>query len=292
MNFAFYLHDEKSQDDFEKKLLWFKSRYNIVSLNEFRDYIYKGSPLKNACMLSVDDGWRSTYDIIFPVMKKHNVPFSIFVSPKVMETGMNFWYYTMKYCNEDELKVIVVQRGYFGKDVCKHPCDLIFKEMQIDQVYDVLAEYLSKHPEVIIPRGFMNTQEVLELHKSGLVEIGAHTMIHPILKLEEDKRSLREITESVEKLSGILNHEVKSFAYPNGLETIDFNDRDESFAKAVGGDMAFSVNPGVITSNTNPLAIPRWGSEARLKFGRFGMYLPSRANQAKIREEIRKYKIK
>ena len=93
MNFAYYLHDEKSQEQFEQTLLWFKSRYNLVSINELREHIYNGRPLDNACMLSVDDGWRSTYDVIFPVMKKYNVPFTIFVSPHVMETGMNFWYY-------------------------------------------------------------------------------------------------------------------------------------------------------------------------------------------------------
>lgn len=291
MNFAFYLHDQKSQEEFERTLLWFKSRYNLVSINELREHIYDGKPLKNACMLSVDDGWRSTYDIIYPVMKKHNVPFTIFVSPEVMETGMNFWYYTLRFCNEDEVKDIMVKRGYFSEEVKKYPAELILKEILIDEVYDVFAEYLEKHPEVQIPRGFMNTEEVLELHKSGLVEIGAHTMIHPILKAEDSRRSLQEITRSTDKLSSILNKQVKSFAYPNGLENVDFCDRDANHAKAAGIDMAFSVDPGVITPDTNPLSIPRWGSVARLKFGCLGMYLPSRANQAKIRSKIRKYKL-
>ena len=181
MNFAYYLHDEKLQEQFEQTLLWFKSRHNLVSINELREHIYNGKPLKNACMLSVDDGWRSTYDVIYPVMKKHNVPFTIFVSPHVMETGMNFWYYTLRFCNEDEIKDILIRRGYFAEEVRKYPAELILKEILIDEVYDVLDEYLSLHPEINIPRGFMNTEEVLELHRSGLVEVGAHTMIHPIL---------------------------------------------------------------------------------------------------------------
>lgn len=290
MNFAYYLHDEKSQEQFEQTLLWFKSRYNLVSINELREHVYEGKPLKNACMLSVDDGWRSTYEVIYPVMKKHDVPFTIFVSPQVMETGMNFWYYTLRYCNEEEIKDILVRRGYFTEDVKQYPAELILKEILIDEVYDVLNEYLKLHPEIKVPRGFMNTEEVLELHRSGLVEVGAHTLIHPILKAEDGNRAQNEIATSVERLSDILGKQVISFAYPNGIEGVDYSGRDEQYAKEAGIKMAFSVDPGVITHNTHPLSIPRWGSQARLRFGRWGMYLPSRANQAKIREQIRKCK--
>lgn len=292
MNFVFYLHDELNQEQFEKKLLWFKNHYQIVSINEFREHLYGGSTLRNACMLSVDDGWRSTYDVIYPIMKKHNVPFTIFVSPSVMETEMNFWYYTMRFCNHEELKDIMIQRGYFSEDVRKFPCDLIFKEILVDEVYDVLNEYLKKHQNSHIPRGFMNTNEVLELHKSGLVEVGAHTMIHPILRAESSSRSQKEIHDSVEKLSDILNQKVKSFAYPNGLENFDFGEREQIFAREKGIDMAFSVNPGTISSRTNPLSIPRWGSIDRLKFGFLGQYLPSRENQVRLRKEIQKYSLR
>lgn len=292
MNFAFYLHDEKSQEEFERTLLWFKSRYNLVGMQELREHIYESKPLKNACMLSVDDGWRSTYDVIFPVMKKHNVPFTIFVSPEVMETGMNFWYYTMRFCNEEELKDIMIRRGYFSQEIHKYPIEFIFKEIQVDEIYDVLAEYQDNHPELTIPRGFMNTKEVLELHKSGLVEVGAHTMVHPILANETEERSSKQIQLSVIQLSNLLDYGVKTLAYPNGIEGLDYGTREQNYAKSAGVDMAFSVNPGVINSSTNPLSIPRWGSIARLKFGRLGMFLPSRMNQAQIRKEILCFKLR
>lgn len=291
MNFVFYLHDETSQEQFEEKLLWFMGRYNIVSLNELRECMYEGTSLRNACVLTVDDGWRSTYDVIYPVMKKYNVPFAIFLSPYVMENEKNFWYYTMRYCNHDELKNIIISRGLFTKEVCKYPCDLIFKELLIDEVYDILKEYLTKHPDVQIPRGFMNTSEVLELQSSGLVEIGAHTMIHPILSKESFERSHSEIINSVDRLSEILNKKVTSFAYPNGLDGVDYTERDMIFVREAGIDMAFSVNPGIVSPKTDPLSIPRWGSIARLKCGVLGQYLPSRENQYRIRKEIQKFSL-
>lgn len=292
MNFAYYLHDEKSQQEFERTLLWFKDKYNLVSINELRALVYENKPLKNACMLSVDDGWRSTYDVIYPVMKKYNVPFTVFVSPETMESGRNFWYYTLHYCDEVEVKDILVRRGWFQRGVRSYPIELILKEIPIGEIEDVLVECLHNHPEVTVPRGFMNTEEVMELHRSGLVEVGAHTLTHPILSVEDAERSHMEITASVERLSDILGKRVTSFAYPNGIERVDYDEREMQFAKDADIEMAFSVDPGLITAKCNPLSIPRWGSMARLRFGRFGQYLPSRMNQAKIRADIRKYKLR
>ncbi|MCM1474624.1 MAG: polysaccharide deacetylase family protein [Muribaculaceae bacterium] len=290
MNFAFYLHDEEKAEEFERKLLWFKSRYNLVSADDLREYLCGGKELRNSCMLSVDDGWRSTYDVIFPVMKKHNVPFTIFVSPEVCKAETNFWYYTYRYCDERELKQIMIDRGYFTAEVMRYPGDLIFKEIPIDDVYDVIEEWLSRHPEVKIPRGFMNTAELLELRDSGLVEIGAHTITHPILSAESRERSREEIIESVGRLSDILGREVHSFAYPNGLTGIDYSAEEMGYASEAGIDLAFSVDTGVITPETNRLSIPRWGSQTRLRFGRLGQYLPSLARQAQKRVEIRRFR--
>ncbi len=116
--------------------------------------------------------------------------------------------------------------------------------------------------------------------------------MHPVLANETAERVTIEVKSSVERLSDILNKQVESFAYPNGIENLDFSTREMDIVKECGIKCAFSVNPGVINAKTNAMSIPRWGSMARLKFGRLGMYLPSRANQAKIREEIRKIKLR
>ena len=167
---------------------------------------------------------------------------------------------------------------------------MIFKELQIDQVYGILEEFLAKFPQKIIPRGFMNQYELIELSQSGLVEIGAHTLSHPILSLEDNSRSRHEIIQSIKELSSLLDKEIHYFAYPNGIEGLDYGDREMNYLKEAGIKMAFSVNPNIIDENTNPLSIPRWGSLSRLKFGKIGMYLPSRHNQKDIRYKIKKCK--
>lgn len=290
MVFAYYLHDEKSVGEFERTLQWFKNRYNLISFDQLSEYVKGNLPLKNACMLSVDDGWRSTYEVIHPVMKKHHVPFTVFVSPEVCEKEKNFWYYIYKYLDQEEIKDVIIRRKHFSAKIRSFAADMVLKELPIDEVYDILEEVQQMHPEIEIPRGFVNTKELLEMKKSGLVEIGAHSLSHPILANESMERAECEIRKSVSDLSALIDQEVRTFAYPNGIEGLDFGPREMDVLKLAGVEFAFSVDPDCITSKSNPLSLPRWGSMARLKFGRFGKYLPSRLNQSKIRAEIKKYK--
>lgn len=291
MVFAYYLHEEKSIEEFEQTFLWFKNRYDLISFDQLKEYINGNLYFKNACMLSVDDGWRSTYDVIFPVMKKYRMPFTIFVSPEVCVKESNFWYFIYKYLNQEEIKNVLIYRKLFSAEVRSFDAEMILKELSIDLVYDILEEVVQKHPEIEIPRGFINTKELLEMNASGLVEIGAHSMSHPILANETVERSESEIRISIEELSSIIDKKVKTFAYPNGIEGLDYGQREMDFIKDTSIELAFSVDPDRINSKCNPYSLPRWGSMARLKFGRFGKYLPSRMNQANIRAEIKKYKL-
>lgn len=291
MVFAYYLHDENSVEEFKRTLIWFKNRYNLISYDQLKEYVKGNLPLKNACMLSVDDGWRSTFDVIFPVMKEYHVPFTIFVSPEVCEKEKNFWYFIYKYLNQEEIKDVVIRRKHFSSEIRSFSADMVLKELPIDEVYDILDEVQHMHPEIEIPRGFVNTKELLEMKKSGLVEIGAHSLSHPILANESTERSESEIIKSVSDLSVLIDTRVRTFAYPNGIEGLDYGSREMEMLGHAGLESAFSVDPDVITSKSNPFSLPRWGSMARLKFGRFGKYLPSRLNQANIRAEIKKYKL-
>lgn len=64
--------------------------YNVISLDELSEYVAgrrKTLP-ENAVVITVDDGYRSVYDEMFPVMKKHRFPFTIFVYPKFIGQGL------------------------------------------------------------------------------------------------------------------------------------------------------------------------------------------------------------
>lgn len=289
MNFVFYLHDEKSTEIIEQRLLWFKKHYNLVSSKEIYSYYYEGLKLSNACHLTIDDGWLSTYRVVFPLLKKHNIPVTIFVSPEVCQNKLNFWYYDIRKFDETDFKTYLINEGYFHKGIERFPLELILKEMLIDDVYSSIQKYASLHQISLSERGFVNVDEIREMSDSGLVEIGAHTMIHPILASETNERSKYEIIKSVENLSSLIDKPIETFAYPNGLWIDDFGSREMDYVKEAGIKLAYSVQPGVLDCNKSPFSIPRVGTENRLKLGRLGLILPSLHNQSKVREQIRKY---
>lgn len=291
MNIAFYLHDETDPVVFEKQLLWFQKHYKLISSKEVRDFYYEGKTLKNSCHLTIDDGWLSTYNVIYPLLKKYNIPASIFVSPKMCSENDNFWYMEYKGYDEIKIKNILIKRRLFTQEIYKFPIDLIFKEMFIDDVYSVLEEYRMLYRISKKERGFIDLDELIELDKSGLIEVGAHTMTHPILAKEKNQRSSEEIKNSIDDLSSILNRKITAFAYPNGLPNVDFGQREIDTVKDCGIELAYSVEPGTIKRTTNPLAIPRTCSIQRLKLGVLGLKLPSMHDQVTPRRLIQACKL-
>ncbi|MCQ4914174.1 polysaccharide deacetylase family protein [Bacteroides nordii] len=291
MNIAFYLHDIKDAVSFEKQLIWFKKKYRLISAADLRDIIYEKRNISNCCHLTIDDGWLSTYQIIFPLLKKYNIPVSIFVSPEMCKNGKNFWY--MEYRKEDEnsIKTLLVDEKIFTREILSFPLELIFKEMKVDEVYSILEKYKILNNMPLNERNIVNIDELCEMSSSGLVEIGAHTMSHPILANEDASRSEREIQQSIRELELIIGTKVKSFAYPNGIPNLDFTQREVNFVHSLGIDLAYSVNPGVIKTSTNPLCIPRVGSTNRLKLGLLGLRMPSLHDQVNPRKKIKSYKL-
>jgi|LAHS01.1.fsa_nt_gb peptidoglycan/xylan/chitin deacetylase (PgdA/CDA1 family) len=289
MNFSFYLHDESSIEEFERKIVWFKKRYELVSYGDIYDLLYHAKRLRNACHLTFDDGWLSTYRIVFPIIKKYKVPISIFVSPQSVLNLENFWYKQLSLLREDNVKELLITKGYFSAKCKDFPLELLFKELTIDNILNILKDCMNGIPQQ--PRFFINKDELLEMASSGLVNIGAHTLTHPILANESDQRVEKEITESVALLENMLDKPVTSMAYPNGLVNYDFGEREMSIAKKAGLKIAFSVDPGWLTPATNPMSVPRIGSVNRLRLGKSGCLLPSLVNQAGQRKQIRKIKL-
>lgn len=289
MNITFYLHDENDSDIVEAKLVWLKKHFRLVSAKDLYKFYYENISLTNTCHLTIDDGWISTYKIIFPLLKKYGIPASIFVSPRFCKEGKNFWYMDLPYCNKDLITNELIQRKIFSSEISNHPIELILKEIPIDLVYEIIEKYKSQSG---IQKKVVGINELIEMDKSGLIEIGAHTITHPILSMENDERSFGEIKSSVIELENMLQHKIISFAYPNGLYGIDYSEREIEYVKSCGIKLAYSVTPGIISQDNNPLSIPRIGSFKRLYLGKLGIKLPSLQNQAGIRNSIRKYLLK
>lgn len=102
----------------------------------------------------------------------------------------------------------------------------------------------------------LSLDEVRRLVDDGLVEVGAHTVTHPVLADLPVERQQDEIAGSKRQLEDALGRPVRSFAYPYGARE-DLNDTTVSLVRAAGFDHACVNVPGRISRETDPFRLPR-----------------------------------
>jgi peptidoglycan/xylan/chitin deacetylase (PgdA/CDA1 family) len=103
----------------------------------------------------------------------------------------------------------------------------------------------------------MTSVELRTLMASPMVEIGAHTVNHPLLAAESPQRQREEIEQSKISLEKILGTPVTSFSYPFGTRR-DYNSITVDAIRSAGFEMACSNFEAIITADTDRLQIPRY----------------------------------
>jgi peptidoglycan/xylan/chitin deacetylase (PgdA/CDA1 family) len=249
---------------FDSILCLLKSKYKLITIESLHEFYIGSINLKNSCHITIDDGQKSFYDIIFPVLKKHNVPASVYVSPKICSEKSNYWFQEVIGYNQIELKRIIADTLNIPFNLLiKYNTDSILKTRPIYQIHEIIKRYQkTTHTAEKIFQN-MTVSNLKNVDQSGLVTIGAHTINHPILKNEDDANSKYEINKSVCELSTLLKKEIKYFAYPNGIPILDFTERETSYLRNIGIQMGFTTESNNFSINNNTMCIPRIGISNR-----------------------------
>ncbi len=100
----------------------------------------------------------------------------------------------------------------------------------------------------------MSFEEIRLLAASAPIEIGVHTLSHPVLPLLTDAEQRREIGRSREILEGRYGPVVRALAAPFGL----YSERTVQIAKSCGLDICLSVTNQTMRSPPAPDVLPRF----------------------------------
>jgi peptidoglycan/xylan/chitin deacetylase (PgdA/CDA1 family) len=259
-NTVINFHVIKNVDWMEKMLLIIQNHYRVITLNELEKFYYHNIDLKNACHITVDDGDLSVYTHLLPVIKKFQIPISIYVSPLCVKEGENFWFQEIQDFDLEKLL------DFYGKEIGenitylgKHQVYAILKSLKIEDVKKLISKFKKEYNIPDKMRMGINLEQLLELKETGLVDIGAHTYNHPILKNESHPVLEYEIKDCIEELSDMIKEKVKYFAFPNGVPDFDFSDREIRMLKNSGIKLAFTTENQRFSKNNDPLRIPRTG---------------------------------
>lgn len=194
---AIYGHDNL-EEPFEKLVCWFlKKGYRFISPTELYDYLSTKRVINEKLVwLSFDDGWKSNYECVFPILKKYNIPATIFISTKGIFDG--YYWFTRVFQN---------RRSKLYNEV-----DELWQLNNRDRVriVEMLPSYQGE-------RLTMNSDEIKEMDSSGIVYWGNHTHDHVISDNCTAEELVEEITKCNNTLKDIIGKEsLPIYSYPNG----------------------------------------------------------------------------
>jgi len=278
------IHDQNYLNTAVESLLKY---YNIISIAKLEDYFYKNENLKNSCHITFDDGDISFYNNAFPVIKKHSIQVSIYVSPLMAQSQKNFWFQEIRGYNMEKLFEIY-KNITNNKLENNHPSEIkkFLKLLPLEAIWEIIKLYQKKTNTEDFTSMNMTEKQLIEVKSSGLVEIGAHTLNHPILINETDAIADDEIIGSIDQLSHMLHSEIKYFVYPNGA----YGEREINILRNKGIKLAFTTKRDKISTINNPLSIPRSGSPFISELKNYEVYIFSKCLVQLLAGEKRYYK--
>ncbi len=246
---------------FESILRFLGKKYTFVSFDELSEHVYAQSNKRKLLHITFDDGHKSFYENAFPVLKKMNIPATLFVSPAAIQKEENFWFQRIRPFDKAKWREHVFSKTshLFTGDISGFSAHAIMKSLPIEIMHEIIEDFEKENGLLPAPYINVSVDELVEMHGSGLVEIGAHTLNHPILANEADDNSRNEIMASVNGLNKLLSCHTRCFAYPNGLPEHDFGKREMSILRDMGIELAFSTESDFAKARFDKMSIPRVG---------------------------------
>jgi peptidoglycan/xylan/chitin deacetylase (PgdA/CDA1 family) len=243
-----------SMDLFEQQIIEIRNNFNIQPLSRLCDYIRQGKPAPPySIALTIDDGYDDFYRFAFPVLKKHNVPATLYVTAGFIDRKLWLWpdriAYILKttacteltYTRKDTTQAILPLSGDSERNKAwsalnSHCLSVGHEERQ--QFLENLARQLavSVSPEPAPDYAPMSWSAVSELSENG-IEIGAHSCTHPILSNLGRERLQEEILGSKKRIEEFVSRPVTAFCYPNGQRE-DYNELVKQVVIESGFDSA------------------------------------------------------
>ena len=223
-----------------------KAGFAFLSLDKVYEVLTGNDSIdKPFVSFTMDDGYLDNYTAAYPIFKRNNVPFCIFVATDFPDHRAILWWITIE-------------------DLILENDTIFLKILGLDQkqLYPSLQALFSNYNiDWLAPVGKMSMQweHIAELGREPLCTIGGHTMSHPSftpLTLEDIKT---EIDGGIKKLNAVIDYDIHHFAYPYGSIKED-GQREYEFLKSFPFKTAFISFGDVISRNDqkNLTQLPRF----------------------------------
>jgi peptidoglycan/xylan/chitin deacetylase (PgdA/CDA1 family) len=283
-------------DRFKEHLDVLRRDFHVLALRDLQRRLDDGAVPKKAVVITFDDGYADNLLCAKPLLEQRDTPATCFVTSGKLDQRSEFWWDELARlllepaAVPDLLSVDVdgTRHSWSMRDdasarpaarddssgawnVLKaaeaSPRQKAYMELAAilrtrdaktqDSVMQQLAAWAGTDRAVRETHRPMRPEEVARLHEGGLIDVGAHTVTHPVLSAHSQDAQRREIETAKQQLEGILNRRVSAFAYPFGARG-DYSANTVEIVRTAGFACACSNFPGWVRRGTNAHELPRY----------------------------------
>ena len=265
-----------SVEDFRRIVDWLRRHFPLVHLHDVIDSLAGGKPLpRNSVAITFDDGYESNYLLAYPLLRKHAIPATVFLTTRFLEERVPLWTCRVEYAvgrsQRTEARVEIegtVVSGTLNSD--GERVELLRRlknalkatdQPRLDEycgsIEDQLGVRLDLAGDDEPARQPLSWKQVSEMADSGLISFGGHSHRHVILGRCQEESMREEVRLCNDVLRTRLGDAQRTFAYPNGKPG-DYSQTSHEAVAAAGFSCALITVEGPCTvGRTSPFGAPR-----------------------------------
>lgn len=255
--------------EFEKQIAYIAKNFRVVPIDTLITEISQNTIKPFSIALTFDDGHYDFYDNAWPILKKYHLPASLYITTGFVDGDLWLWPDLLKFVilNSVNKKIFLPPLGEIFLDeenlsaswhLLGDYCLTLATNTREDFIREVAYKVAVTLPTTPTPPFTpVSWHQLHEMKREGL-DIGSHTISHPILSGLSEHDINHELLASGQNILKHLGQFPRGICYPNGRPT-DVNDMVINQAKNIG------YNYGLLARNTgieknNPFLIGRLAS--------------------------------
>lgn len=281
-----------SRAHFGEQLAVLRRDYHPLSLRDLRRGLRRQRWPRRSVVVTFDDGYADNLHFAKPRLAAAAIPATVFVTAGKVDSHSEFWWDALEaiFLTDARLPevltltisgatrtwhlpagapttgtaprwhVLMRQQALSPRQLAYLELTQALQHLETAQREGMVAElfdWAGRDAQVRATHRVMTASELLELAQGGLVEVGAHTMTHPVLAGLSEAQQQAEIMGSKRALEAKLQRRVLSFAYPFGGRS-HYSRQTPRLVRAAGFDCACSNFEGPVAFYTRRYQLPRY----------------------------------
>jgi peptidoglycan/xylan/chitin deacetylase (PgdA/CDA1 family) len=283
-----------SPEHFEQHMAVLREHAAPMSLENLTHSLRTKHVPSRRAVVTFDDGYADNLINAKPVLEKHNVPATVFIPAGNIGQNRGFYWDILEsiflYPGSLPEKLAVTIRGqsfvwelggfavYSDEQFMQHKvwhvekrsdptlrhtlyrflCELL-RSLDIaerDRLINELITWAGSKSSDRSMAPTMSENEIQKLIDGDLIQVGAHTVMHPLLVGIPEDSQRQEIQAGRNSLEFVVGHPVTSFAFPYGGRS-QYSQESVRLVQQAGFSCACSNYPGVVWNNSSPFELPR-----------------------------------